>query len=40
MKLTEQDNSDTIVTQEPYLHQNRMAGKMKYHRNYISHEDK
>ena len=26
MKLTEQDNTDIIFIQEPYLYQNRMAG--------------
>jgi len=40
MKLTEQDNTDIIFIQEPYLYQNRMAGISKSHRNYISHEDK
>jgi hypothetical protein len=40
MKLIEHDNSDMIFIQEPYLHQNRMAGLIKSHRNYISHEDK
>ena len=40
MKLTEQDNSDIIFIQEPYLYKNRMAGLTKSHRNYISLEDK
>ena len=40
MKLIEQDNSDTILTQEPYLYQNSMAELIKSHLNYISHVDK
>jgi len=40
MKLTEKDKSDLIFIKEPYLHQNRMAGITKSHRNYISLEDK
>jgi len=35
-KVIEQDNSDIFI-QEPYLHQNRMGGITKSHRNYISH---
>jgi len=40
MKLIEQDNSDIIFIQEPYLYQNRMARLTKSQRNYISQEDK
>jgi hypothetical protein len=40
MKLIEQDNSDIVFIQEPYLYQNRMAGLTKSHRKYISHVDK
>jgi len=40
MKLIEQDNTDIIFIQEPYLYQNRMAGLSMSHRNYISHEEK
>jgi hypothetical protein len=40
MHLTEQDNSDIIFIQEPYLYQNRTAGIKNLYRNYISHEDK
>jgi hypothetical protein len=40
MHLTEQDSSDIIFIQEPYLYQNRMAGIKNLNRNYISHEDK
>jgi hypothetical protein len=40
IKLIEQDNTDIIFIQEPYLYQKRMAGISKSHRNYIFHEDK
>jgi hypothetical protein len=40
MHLTEQDNSDVIFIQEPYLYQNRMAGIKNLNRYYISHKDK
>jgi hypothetical protein len=40
MHLTEQDNSDIIFIQEPYLYKNRMVGIKNPNRNYISHEDK
>ena len=36
----EQDNTDIIFIQEPYLYQNRMAAISMSHRNYISHEEK
>jgi hypothetical protein len=40
MKLTEQDNSDMIFIQEPYLYLNRIAGIKNSNRNYILHADK
>jgi len=40
MKLIEQDNSDIIFLQKPYLYKNRLAGLTKSTRNYISTEDK
>jgi len=40
MKLTEQDNTDIVFIQEPYLYQNRIAGIIKSHRKYISLDDK
>jgi hypothetical protein len=39
MKLIEQDKSDIVFIQKPYLYQSRIAGITKAHRNYISHED-
>jgi len=40
MKLIEQDKSDIVFMQELYLYQNRIAGIINSHRNYISPEDK
>jgi len=40
MKLMKQEKKDMIFIQEPYLYQNKIAGKIKSHQNYISHEDK
>ena len=40
MKLIEQDKSDILFIQEPVLYQNRIAGIINSHRNYISPEDK
>jgi hypothetical protein len=40
MKLTEQDNSDIIFIQKPYLYKNRIAGLTKLYRKYISLVDK
>jgi hypothetical protein len=39
-KLIEQDNSDIIFINEPFLYQNKMAVLTKSHQNYISQEDK
>ena len=40
MKLIEQDNTDIVFIQEPYLYQKRIAGKINSHRKYISLDDK
>jgi exonuclease III len=40
IKLIEQDNTDIIFIQEPYLYQDSMAGISMSHRNYSSHEEK
>jgi len=40
MNLIQQDHTDIVFIQEPYLLQNKTAGITRTHRTYISTEDK
>ena len=40
MKLIQQDHTDIVFVQEPYLYQNKTAGITRTHRTYTAHEEK